>query len=73
MFLQCIYAEICKWAKNKNIKVVVDTNGVPLKKAIEVGAHLIKPNLGEMSQFAGKSHITQVEQEEIASISIWIF
>jgi 6-phosphofructokinase 2 len=60
------YARICHWAKEKEIKLVLDTAGTPLKKAIEVGAYLVKPNLGELSAFAGKNQISQAEQEEIA-------
>lgn len=34
-------------------KVIVDTSGVSLKAALEVGVHLIKPNLREFQDLAG--------------------
>jgi 6-phosphofructokinase 2 len=35
-------------------RVIVDTSGPPLREAMEVGAYLVKPNLRELEQAAGR-------------------
>ena len=60
------YADVVKWAKTKGIKVIVDTNGDALDAALEEGVLLIKPNIKELSDMAGKEHVTGKEQEEVA-------
>jgi 6-phosphofructokinase 2 len=62
-----LYRTIGSIARGKNIRFIVDTSGIALDKAIEGGVYLIKPNLRELSQIAGKEHITGMDQEEIAS------
>jgi 6-phosphofructokinase 2 len=61
-----LYSTISRIAQKKNIKFILDTSGKALEKASETGLYLIKPNLREMSQIAGKDHISGMEQEEIA-------
>jgi len=61
-----LYANISLIAQSKNIKFILDTSGKAFDKAAETGLFLIKPNLREMSQIAGKEHISGMEQEEIA-------
>ncbi len=60
------YGQIARIAQERNIQCVIDTSGPALKKAAEMGVCLMKPNLKELSQLAGKEHISAVEQEEIA-------
>lgn len=48
-----LYAKIARIAKEKNIKLIVDTSGPPLKKVIEEGAYLIKPNINELEDITG--------------------
>lgn len=60
------YADVVKWAKPQGIKVIVDTNGPALEKALEEGVLLIKPNIKELSDMAGKEHVTGKEQEQVA-------
>src|SRR5215510_312885 len=36
-------------------KIIVDTSGTPLKRALEAGVYLIKPNLREMRELTGQS------------------
>lgn len=60
------YGRIAQIGKEKNIKLVFDTSGKALLKAAEQGVCLLKPNLSELSQLAGKGHINAVEQEAIA-------
>src|SRR5690606_20193663 len=60
------YATIAAIARKKNIKYVIDTSGKALIKAAEAGVCMMKPNLGELSSFAGKKEISGLEQEDIA-------
>ena len=55
-----------KIAKNKNAKFILDTSGEALRKAVNEGVYLLKPNLGELSTLAGIEHIDTNRIEEIA-------
>ena len=61
-----LYARISQIAQEKKIKFILDTSGKAFEKAAETGLFLIKPNLREMSQIAGKEQISGLEQEAIA-------
>lgn len=61
-----LYGKLAEIARDKNIKCIVDTSGKALVKASEAGVYLMKPNLGELSELAGKEEISGIEQEEIA-------
>jgi 6-phosphofructokinase 2 len=39
----------------KDVKIIVDTSGTPLKRALDAGVYLIKPNLREMRELTGQS------------------
>lgn len=60
------YGQIARIAQERNILCIVDTSGKALQKAAESGLFLLKPNLRELSQLAGKEEISALEQEEIA-------
>jgi 6-phosphofructokinase 2 len=60
------YGKIARLAQDRNIRCVIDTSGKALVKATEHGVCLLKPNLNELSQLAGKEQINALEQEEIA-------
>ena len=60
------YGKVAKIAHEKNMQCIIDTSGMALKKASEIGVCLMKPNLNELSQLAGKTKISALEQEEIA-------
>jgi 6-phosphofructokinase 2 len=60
------YASIEQIARTKNIRCIVDTSGTTLRKAAEMGVFLMKPNLLELSQLAGKEDMSAMEQEEVA-------
>ncbi len=60
------YGKVAKLAQDRGIRCVVDTSGKALLKASEQGVCLLKPNLSELSQLAGKEHVNALEQEEIA-------
>lgn len=65
-----IYAILAKIAKDKRAKFIVDTSGEPLKKAVEQGVYLLKPNLGELSFLAGKDELQKNEIEAAAKLII---
>ncbi|HET7115959.1 MAG TPA: 1-phosphofructokinase family hexose kinase [Hanamia sp.] len=61
-----IYAQLARIAKNKHIKLVVDTSEKALEYALEEGVYLIKPNLGELSLLAGKYSLMLDEVSDVA-------
>ena len=48
------YARVAKVGTAKNIRVIVDTSGKALYKAVEEGVFLIKPNMREINDIAEK-------------------
>lgn len=56
------YAQIARWAKTQNIRLVLDTAGEPLRLALQEGVFLIKPNLGELARLIG---VDQLETDHI--------
>jgi len=52
-----IFADIAKIVKDKKAKLIIDSSGSALKKAVDVGVYLIKPNLRELSDLVGKEEI----------------
>ncbi|MFT7164052.1 MAG: 6-phosphofructokinase 2, partial [Flavobacterium sp.] len=56
------YQEIAKIAKESNSKLIVDTSGEGLKKVLETGVFLIKPNVGELAKLIG---VERLEMEEV--------
>jgi 6-phosphofructokinase 2 len=56
-------AEIASIAKQKGIRLIVDTSGVPLKKALLEGVYLIKPNMSELCFLAGVNYLEAHEIE----------
>ena len=51
---EAIYARIIKELKKYNVKIALDTSGNPLKKALLEAPDLIKPNIDELSELAGR-------------------
>ena len=49
------YGQLTRCAASFGAKTVVDTSGTALKKAVEEGVFLIKPNLGELRALTGAS------------------
>jgi 6-phosphofructokinase 2 len=60
------YQKLTQIAHDKNIRFVLDTSGKALIKATESNVDIMKPNLNELRQLAGKDVISGKEQEEIA-------
>jgi 6-phosphofructokinase 2 len=48
------------------IKVIVDTSGEALKKVLEKGVYLIKPNIGELAKLIGVERLALPEVEKAA-------
>ena len=60
------YARLAQFAKQNDIRMVLDASGASLKLALEEGVYLIKPNLREMAGLLEKDVLTGMEQEEAA-------
>lgn len=56
------YQKVAEIAKTSNSKLIVDTSGEALKKVLETGAYLIKPNVGELAKLIG---VERLEMEEV--------
>ncbi len=50
-----IYGEITRYAREYGIRVILDTAGDALNRAIGKGIYLLKPNLRELELFAGEA------------------
>ena len=61
-----IIARIAKIAKGQKRKLIVDSSGEALRLAVKEGVYLIKPNLGELSNLAGKETIETIDIEPLA-------
>ncbi|HSN48629.1 MAG TPA: 1-phosphofructokinase family hexose kinase [Flavobacterium sp.] len=56
------YQHIADLAKKSGSKVIVDTSGEALKKVLETGVYLIKPNVGELAKLIG---VERLEMDEV--------
>lgn len=61
-----IVAQVARIAKDNGAKLIIDTSGEALKKALDVGVYLLKPNLGELSSLVGKEEVSHETVDEIA-------
>ena len=64
------YQTIAEIAKAMGIKVIVDTSGEPLRKVLEKGVYLIKPNIGELAKLIGVEKLELSEVEKAAKTII---
>ncbi|CAD0002504.1 1-phosphofructokinase family hexose kinase [Flavobacterium chungangense] len=60
------YQKVAEIAKTSNSKLIVDTSGEALKKVLETGAYLIKPNVGELAKLVGVERLEIDEVNEAA-------
>jgi 6-phosphofructokinase 2 len=60
------YKKIATTAKESNVKVIVDTSGEALKKVLETGVYLIKPNIGELAKLIGVERLELPDVEKAA-------
>ena len=56
------YQQIADLGKKSGSKIIVDTSGDALKKVLETGVYLIKPNVGELAKLIG---VEKLEMEEV--------
>ena len=61
-----VYAQLSKIAKKHRAKFIIDTSGDALKKAVEVGVYLLKPNLEELGILLGTDSL-KIEDVEAAA------
>ena len=76
------YARLAALAKQRGVRVVLDTNGPALAEALKVGVYLFKPSLRELrdltgqalpdeaSQIAAAQQLIQRGQAEIVAVSL---
>ena len=57
-------SEIAAIAEEKGIKFILDTSGMPLKKALMQGVYLIKPNMSELCFLSGKNYLELTEIDD---------
>ena len=60
------YRKIAEIAKKSDTKLIVDTSGEALKKALEIGVYMIKPNVGELAKLIGAERLELEEVNEAA-------
>lgn len=60
------YAQAATIARRLGAKFFLDTSGTPLATAVELGVHLFKPNLHEMSDLVGSELATQDDWQLMA-------
>ena len=52
------YKDLASYARNLGAKVAIDASGDELKKALEIGPDLIKPNQHELAELVGRPLVT---------------
>lgn len=60
------YRSLAARARERDVRFVLDTSGDALRQGIGEGVFLLKPNLRELSQIAGKDVSEDPDQEEAA-------
>lgn len=58
------YAQMAEHARENDIRMILDASGPPLKKALEKGLFLAKPNLREIQEIFKKENLTGMDLEE---------
>jgi 6-phosphofructokinase 2 len=60
------YARVARIAKKGQCRLILDTSGEALSQAADVGVYLLKPNLRELGQLAGRELDNEQDQAEAA-------
>jgi len=60
------YQKVAEIAKETSSKLIVDTSGEALKKVLETGVYLIKPNVGELAKLVGVERLETEQVDEAA-------
>jgi 6-phosphofructokinase 2 len=63
---QSFYADVAKLAKTSNTKFILDTSGNALQLAANEGVYLLKPNIAELCNLLGVTHIERDNVNEAA-------
>ena len=58
------YASVARMVSGRGARFVLDTSGAALRRALEAGVYLVKPNLRELESVVGRSLREPAEQEE---------
>jgi 6-phosphofructokinase 2 len=64
------FGRIARIARQMGSKMILDTSGIALKKSLEEGVYLTKPNLNELAQLAGKDQLSPIDQENLAQKTV---
>lgn len=56
-----LYGDIIALAKSKGVKTVLDASEDNLRESIKAGPYIVKPNVAELSQLAGRELMTREE------------
>lgn len=59
------YARVARESPD-NCRIILDTSGEPLRAGVDERVYLIKPNVGELGELAGKEITDDAEVEEVA-------
>ena len=65
-----IFGRISRIAKNKKIKLIVDSSGEALKESVDEGLYMLKPNINELSFLIGTSELNIEDVEDAAKAII---
>lgn len=65
-----LYKDLIEMASAKQAHVILDAEGDQLRLALEAGPDIIKPNIHELSAYAGQDELTQDQVIEIAKAFI---
>lgn len=60
------YARLAEACRGRGVELVLDTSGDALVRALEVGVHLVKPNLRELAGLAGRDIEDDRDLEDVA-------
>ncbi len=60
------YKQIAEIVKKSNVKLVADVYGEPMKKLLESGVYMMKPNVGELAKLIGVEHLEIEEVNQAA-------
>ena len=64
------YARVARIARQRGARMILDTSGRPLAAAVAEGVDLIKPNLREMRELAGREPADASEWEAAAKVLV---
>jgi len=61
------YARVATMAREQGSRVVLDTSGAPLARAVEEGVHLLKPSLQEFQALMGEHDLDESRLADLAA------